>query len=1183
MQTICYQRDEEEITLVAGKQIAPAGLIARPGARLAGRVLTPDGAPAADVRVSVFALSPTYSAASATGKTQTAADGSYHLAGLAIGAYMIMVESAKQAWVAEPLKGIALSEGKKTAAPDMHTRAGAAVEGTVVDAESGAPVPGAYIEFFHGGAADRRSIFCWCYSSGHFHIRTLPEEQMTLLCNSAQNGYRSMQEAEALHVTPQEGKTVTVVVKLHKGLTVSGMVSDGDGKPAAGVDFIFRMPDNAVWFTSDRFGKFSVSGLSAGKGAITLFESKLTEWEQSAPQTVDVPAEKPLVVHLTRVPLHSVTGRVVDARHHPLAGVVAAFSVPISQGRQPKGITVITGADGGYSLPNIPAGQTVSLLWLEKDGYRQPVNGTLTNDGKGAIPDAVLGDALLKGTVVDAETHQPLARVYITVYHGKAHWDDWHTDYRGRFFYRAGPMQLKVLATCPYGYRQMTDKEGAQIDLQDGKTAAVVLKLDRGLSLSGTVTDDTGQPVAGASLDINQFADVSQSDYVTHTDFATDQQGKFTVSGLQAGKGTVYLNNYFYRVPADWALAEPLDIEVPAKEPIAIKLTRINRRTVHGRVVDAQHHPLSGVTVTALVGFGWPPQMTAITGTDGDYLLEMIPAKQEVSLLSLAKPGYCLPISGKLPATSDDTIADVALAACTASVQGKVCDAGGKPVAGATVVSAEAGPDNRAVTDAAGAFTLSGQPEGELHLVAATPTGGGLAACTAPAANIRITCTPGLLAQSCDVPLAMKLFDADSKLPAAQRRFKSEEAIREIADIDPDSALRLAAMTGDEPLSEGLHAYLLARKAEVNPAQVEENLVQLNTLKDDNYKLYAAVEMGIAVVRSDPELAERLYAIAKTIYDRTTHEPTDIEGLGLCDLSLSATALAELLHKTTDLKEMLAQAKSDSEPWHVPQNLDALFAAAGEVSPEFVLQVYDACYARSHSDRYTSENLLTALTSMAQHDPAAAQRLLKMIIARGDNTWDYREILPLFRMLGKTHPEAALALAKAMPEYWQARALMEVAAFQPRQAAISLLQKAFSAGYSPAIADLAVANAIDPELGKESYAKYKLQLQTAENNMFSGSVEADIFNRVKYAYPLGSLDPVEARLLLETEYARELALVQGGDQLHLGAFPLAMCPLDLHRSLTMLDAAGANGDNAAAQQVMHYILSANAERPLLEF
>ena len=78
----------------------------------------------------------------------------------------------------------------------------------------------------------------------------------------------------------QEGKTVTVTVKLHKGLSVTGTVTDEDGKPAAGVDFYLNMPsgaggqwsrnDTLVYFTTDELGHFEAAGLPAGKGTINL-------------------------------------------------------------------------------------------------------------------------------------------------------------------------------------------------------------------------------------------------------------------------------------------------------------------------------------------------------------------------------------------------------------------------------------------------------------------------------------------------------------------------------------------------------------------------------------------------------------------------------------------------------------------------------------------------------------------------------------------------------------------------------------------------------------------------------------------------------------------------------------------------------------------------------------------------
>ncbi len=53
-----------------------------------------------------------------------------------------------------------------------------------------------------------------------------------------------MRATDAQTVDLQEGKTVTVTLKLHKGLSVAGTVTDAQGKPAAGVRFFLAMPGN---------------------------------------------------------------------------------------------------------------------------------------------------------------------------------------------------------------------------------------------------------------------------------------------------------------------------------------------------------------------------------------------------------------------------------------------------------------------------------------------------------------------------------------------------------------------------------------------------------------------------------------------------------------------------------------------------------------------------------------------------------------------------------------------------------------------------------------------------------------------------------------------------------------------------------------------------------------------------
>ncbi len=139
-------------------------------------------------------------------------------------------------------------------------------------------------------------------------------------------------------------------------------------------------------------------------------------------------------------------------------------------------------------------------------------------------------------------------------------------------------------------------------------------------------------------------------------------------------------------------MPEPLAIEVPSKEPITVKVTRMGMRTVSGRVVDTRHHPLAGVTVTFQIVEGDRParshQMTAVTGADGGYQLAKIPAGVEVDLLSLEKAGYRQCLTGTLTNDGRDTIGDAVMAALHGHGAWEgVRDADGKPVPGATVVS----------------------------------------------------------------------------------------------------------------------------------------------------------------------------------------------------------------------------------------------------------------------------------------------------------------------------------------------------------------------------------------------------------------------------------------------------------------------------------------------------------------
>ncbi len=430
-----------------------------------------------------------------------------------------------------------------------------------------------------------------------------------------------------------------------------------------------------------------------------------------------------------------------------------------------------------------------------------------------------------------------------------------------------------------------------------------------------------------------------------------------------------------------------------------------------------------------------------------------------------------------------------------------------------------------------------------------------------------------------DIPLARKLLEADGKLPQAQRRFNRANILHAIADIDLAQANKIA-LTGTEPIPDGLRAYMLVKNAVKDPANAE--LSSLNLLHDPLCKLYAAVEVGMAVAKTDPGLSEQLYHIAKPIFDGTTHNCTErktIEGLGtFADVSLRTIALAGVLQQHADVDAMLdsvmAQVERGNDAGQGPLG-DELFATAGRVSPEFVVSVY-----RHLDDPLSSIHLGNAITATAPHDPDTALRLynaLQQLLARGDGEIiGLGDLSPVIMATGKADPAAALALAKLQPDYQQPAALLVAAACQPKSSADAIMQDLFADKSNRTIMNLAKANAIDPDVAKELYANYRQEFDAESYHFTHPGIDFPFLDgRVKYAYLISSFDPVEARLILETEYSDDFSNTRHGrGSWERQAIPLAIS-LDVDRAQKMLEALK---DPDHYLQFMHYILMPRAER-----
>jgi hypothetical protein len=206
---------------------------------------------------------------------------------------------------------------------------------------------------------------------------------------------------------------------------------------------------------------------------------------------------------------------------------------------------------------------------------------------------ATAADRELTGSVVDANTGEPIAHAHLTV----------------RFFQAGQPAPEVTLLSDADGSFKITNLPDGQYQIScdkagylpasqlmaampptvppDGKrTATMVLKMTAQAAVEGTVTDDRGMPAAGTFIQlVRQQVGNGRRQFQMAGSGGTDETGSFRIFGLPAGKYyisiTAHLNGsrrlkplayppLFYPGALDMATAQPLDLK--AGDDVAIKI-----------------------------------------------------------------------------------------------------------------------------------------------------------------------------------------------------------------------------------------------------------------------------------------------------------------------------------------------------------------------------------------------------------------------------------------------------------------------------------------------------------------------------------------------------------------------------------------------------------------------------------
>ncbi|MGP0066611.1 MAG: carboxypeptidase regulatory-like domain-containing protein, partial [Isosphaeraceae bacterium] len=391
----------------------------------------------------------------------------------------------------------------------------------------------------------------------------------------------------------------------------------------------------------------------------------------------------------------------------------------------------LTGDDGRVEIPRIAEGQ---ILWTIKapEGLndlviKQPE--AMIRAGQTTEAEIVVRRGVrVEGIVREEGTGKPVAGIEVDVDRRQVGSRMVHnvvTDARGRFSkvvlpgtveFNYDPFRLpKDYCFTPgsHGNIEFEVKEGEE------RHECSPPPLRKAGLVRGKVLDEAGKPVAG--VDVSGTMTSGEYEQRPHTVRAeTDARGEFVLGGIVPGS--------VVHVEASWKLAADVDpVNVPRAgegDPIAMRLRKRPTHPLSGLVLGDDGRPMALARIhvwfrqpdqNGLDGneFAFEGTNEVRTGPDGRYRTpDALPAGNAYRVEAEA-PGHDKKRSNWV------TGADLAVPALRLrrsiafrTVDGRVVDPAGKPVAGAEVFQSGDGPNaTRATTDADGRFRVPGIPD----------------------------------------------------------------------------------------------------------------------------------------------------------------------------------------------------------------------------------------------------------------------------------------------------------------------------------------------------------------------------------------------------------------------------------------------------------------------------------------